>query len=335
MAEPAGAAIAMSVVVPCYNEEGSLAELCRRVGAVCRSLDATYEIVLVDDGSTDRTWALIAEHAASDPSIRGIRLARNHGHQLALTAGLAEARGARVLMIDADLQDPPELLPRMMAMMDEGYDVVYGKRLRRRGETWFKRVSARLFYRTLDWLSDVAIPVDVGDFRLVSRRILDAFLAMEERARFVRGMFAWLGYRQIAIEYERDPRFAGTTKYPFRRMMRFAIDALTGFSIAPLRLATTLAYVSLLVAALTGVYVLWSVIAHDTAPGWASLLLAVGFFSGIQLLTLGIIGEYLGRLYMETKRRPLVLVDQRTGTDSAPTTPDATPLTGDPAEPQP
>jgi len=303
----------VSVVVPCYNEEESLPELHRRVGAVCEALGLPYEIVLVDDGSRDATWRIIDDLAQLDPRVRGVKLARNHGHQLALTAGLAEARGARVLMIDADLQDPPELLPEMMRLMDQGYDVVYGRRIKREGETRFKTWSAAAFYRAINRVSDVPIPTDVGDFRLVSRRVLDAFLAMPERARFIRGMFAWLGHPQVALDYKRDARFAGETKYPLRAMLRFAADALTGFSTAPLRLATTLAYLTLMIAAATAVYVLWSVFTQATAPGWASLLLAVSFFSGIQLLTLGIIGEYLGRLYTEAKGRPLFLIEARAG----------------------
>jgi len=313
----AGRGVDVSVVVPCFNEEESLPELLRRVGEVLRGLDRRCEIVLVDDGSSDRTWEMIEARAARDPRVRGVRLARNHGHQLALTAGLAEARGDRVLMMDADLQDPPELLPAMMELMDRGYEVVYGRRVRRAGETLFKTATASLFYRAINRVSDVPIPLDVGDFRLVSRRVLDAFLDMPERARFVRGMFAWLGFRQIALEYERDARNAGETKYPLRAMLRFAGDALTGFSTAPLRLATMLAFVSLAIAAGMAVYVIWSVLTEQTAPGWASLLLAVSFFSGMQLLTLGIIGAYLGRLYIEAKGRPLFLVDRRTGGDGA------------------
>ncbi|MEO0623536.1 MAG: glycosyltransferase family 2 protein [Pseudomonadota bacterium] len=317
--------MSLSVVVPCFNEEESLPELHSRLTAVCESLGRPYELVLVDDGSRDRTWEIIAARAAADPHLHGVRLARNHGHQLALTAGLAAARGERVMMLDADLQDPPELLPQMMAEMDRGYDVVYGKRVRREGETAFKKTTASLFYRIINRLADVDIPVDVGDFRLVNRRVLDAFLAMPERTRFVRGMFAWLGHRQIGVDYIRQPRNFGESKYPLKHMIRFAGDALTGFSVAPLRLATWLAYASLVIAAAVGIYVLWSLIALQTVQGWASILLAVAFFSGIQLLTLGIIGEYLGRLYIESKGRPLFLV--------AETTAEAAGAHGDPTEP--
>lgn len=275
------------------------------------------EIILADDGSSDQTWAAIEAAHAKYPVVRGIRLSANRGHQVALTAGLEAARGARVFMLDADLQDPPEILPDMMMMMDRGYDVVYGRRAERQGETLFKKITAYGFYRFLNTLSDVDIPKDTGDFRLVSRRALDAVLAMPERARFIRGMFAWAGYKQIGLEYVRDARVAGVTKYPFRAMLRFATDALTGFSTKPLKMATRLAFLSLYVTFLMAVYVFLSLILHNTAPGWASMLLAISFFSGIQLLTLGIMGEYIGRLYMESKQRPMYFLSEETGTAAA------------------
>lgn len=216
-------------------------------------------------------------------------------------------------MLDADLQDPPELLSDMMAMMDRGYDVVYGRRSERKGESWFKKVTAHGFYRVLNRLSDVPIPNDTGDFRLVTRRALDAVLQMPERARFIRGMFAWVGFRQIGIEYIRDPRVAGETKYPLPKMIRFAFDALASFSIKPLQIATRMAFLTLIIAALMGVYVFWSLILYNAVAGWASTVLIISFFSGIQLLTLGIMGEYLGRLYVEAKGRPLFFVDEQTG----------------------
>ncbi len=271
------------------------------------------EIILADDGSSDQTWAAIEAAHARYPVVRGIRLSANRGHQVALTAGLEAARGARIFMLDADLQDPPEILPDMMMMMDRGYDVVYGRRAERQGETLFKKATAYLFYRFLNTLSDVDIPKDTGDFRLVSRRALTAVLAMPERARFIRGMFAWAGYKQIGLEYVRDARVAGVTKYPFRAMLRFATDALTGFSTKPLKMATRLAFLSLYVTFLMAVYVFLSLILYSTAPGWASMLLAISFFSGIQLLTLGIMGEYIGRLYMESKQRPMYFLSEETG----------------------
>lgn len=308
----------LSVVVPCMNEEESIPLLVERLAQAIAPWADRAEIILVDDGSTDSTWSMIKTSMAQVPQLVGLRLSANRGHQVALTAGLEAAKGERIFMLDADLQDPPEILPDMMTMMDQGYDVVYGRRAKRHGETLFKRFTAYGFYRVLNALSDVAIPKDTGDFRLVSRRSLDAVLDMPERARFIRGMFAWAGFRQIGLEYVRDARAAGTTKYPFRAMMRFAADALTGFSIRPLRFATRLSFLSLLVTLAMAVYVFGSLILYRTAPGWASIILAISFFSAIQLLTLGILGEYVGRLYVETKRRPLYFLAEETrGTDTA------------------
>lgn len=303
----------LSVVVPCMNEEEALPDLVARLSAAIAPYKARAEIILVDDGSTDGTWAAIRAAQSACPQLRGLRLSANRGHQAALTAGLEAARGARIFMLDADLQDPPELLPEMMSMMDRGYDVVYGRRAERQGESLFKRATAHLFYRALNTLSDVPIPKDTGDFRLVSRKALDAVLSMPEQARFIRGMFAWVGYRQIGIEYVRAPREKGQTKYPLRKMLAFATDAMTAFSTKPLRLATRLSFVSLGVAALMMFYVIHSLIVYQTAPGWASVTLAIAAFSGVQLLTLGILGEYIGRLYVEAKGRPLYFVAEQTG----------------------
>ncbi|MFW8633655.1 glycosyltransferase family 2 protein [Cribrihabitans pelagius] len=311
----------LSVVVPCYNEEESLPLLVERLVQAINPWAHEAEVILVDDGSSDQTWAAIETAHAAHPVVRGLRLSANRGHQVALTAGLAAARGGRVFMLDADLQDPPEILPDMMMMMDRGYDVVYGRRAERQGETIFKKATAFLFYRFLNTLSDVDIPRDTGDFRLVSRRALDAVLAMPERARFIRGMFAWAGFRQIGLEYVRDARVAGVTKYPFKAMLRFAADALTGFSTKPLKMATRLAFLSLYVTFLMAVYVFLSLALYQTAPGWASMLLAISFFSGIQLLTLGILGEYVGRLYMESKQRPMYFLAEDTARQAAPPAP--------------
>ncbi|WP_299153558.1 glycosyltransferase family 2 protein [uncultured Tateyamaria sp.] len=304
----------LSVVVPCMNEEESLPYLVDRLVQAIEPYKDRAEIVLVDDGSNDGTWAAITKAQATCPQLRGLRMSSNRGHQVALTAGLEAARGARIFMLDADLQDPPELLADMMAMMDRGHDVVYGRRAERQGETIFKRTTAHVFYRLLNTMSDVPIPKDTGDFRLVSRRALDAVLAMPERARFIRGMFAWVGYSQIGIEYARAPRHMGETKYPFRKMLRFAIDAMTAFSTKPLKLATRLSFVSLGVAGLMMIYVFRSLILYQTAPGWASVVLAIAAFSGVQLLTLGILGEYIGRLYVEAKNRPLYFIAEESRT---------------------
>jgi dolichol-phosphate mannosyltransferase len=302
-------ALRLSVVIPCHDEEEVLAELERRVVAVCAEVapDA-YEIVLVDDGSRDRTAAIIAEIAARNPAVVGVELARNYGHQIALTAGLAFARGQRILVIDADLQDPPELLPAMMAKMDAGANVVYGRRVDRRGETRFKVRSAHLFYRLLDRLTDIEVPVDTGDFRLMDRKTLDVLLSMPEQYRFIRGMVAWIGMRQEELPYERAARFAGETKYPFRKMVVFAIDAITGFSLAPLRLAFFLALAFLVAAIGMMAYVLVGYFFFDAVRGWASILLLFLVFSSAQLICISIIGEYVGRTYMQTKGRPLFVV---------------------------
>jgi len=301
----------LSVVVPCYNEEAVLPELRRRLAAVCeRQVGDAYEVILVNDGSRDRTWALIRAMADESPNIVGVNLSRNQGHQFALTAGLTLSRGTRVLIVDADLQDPPELLPEMMAAMDRGADVVYGQRLQREGEGLFKRATAFLFYRALSMMSEVEIPKDSGDFRLMHRTVVDALNRMPEQHRFIRGMVAWLGFRQVPIQYAREPRFAGTTKYPLRKMMRFAADAITGFSISPLRLSSVLALVCFLLTGVLAAYVLYAWYALSVVRGWTSLLLLFLAFTGVQLLVLGVLGEYVGRTYIEAKRRPLFIVSE-------------------------
>lgn len=300
----------LSIVVPCLNEEESIPALVGRLAATIAPWADNSEIILVDDGSTDGTWAEIQKARKTCPQLVGLRLSANRGHQIALTAGLEAAKGERVMMLDADLQDPPELLSDMMFLMDRGYDVVYGRRIERQGESIFKRASAHLFYRFLDMMSDVPIPRDTGDFRLVNRTTLDAVLAMPEKARFIRGMFAWAGFRQVGIEYVRAAREQGETKYPLRAMLRFAMDAMTAFSTKPLKLATRLSFLSLAVAGFMAIYVLRSLILFQTAPGWASVTLAISFFAGAQLLTLGIMGEYIGRLYVEAKNRPLYFVSE-------------------------
>jgi dolichol-phosphate mannosyltransferase len=301
---------AVSIVAPCHNEEEGLAEFHRRAALAAYGVAGdSYEIVLVDDGSTDLTWQRIEALSAADPCVVGVRLMRNHGHQLAATACLAVARGDRVLLIDADLQDPPELLADMMARMSEGADVVYGQRKSRDGESWFKTSTASLFYRLLSRLTDIRIPRDTGDFRLMSRRVLDVMLAMPERERFIRGMVSWIGGRQVPLVYERKARHAGRTKYNLPKMVRFATDAITSFSIGPLRLATWLGLSFAGVAVLLLLYTLAQWLAGNVVPGWTSTTGAIAFFAAVQLIVLGIIGEYLGRLVHEVKGRPLFLID--------------------------
>lgn len=300
----------LSIVAPCFNEEASIGEFHRRSqAAAMAAASGDFEIVLVDDGSTDRTWQLISALAADDPRVVGVRLRRNYGHQMAVTAGLDAARGERVLLIDADLQDPPELVGEMMRLMDEGAEVVYGKRAERAGETVFKRATAAIFYRVLRSLSSIDIPADSGDFRLMSRRVVDIFVSMPEQHRFTRGMISWIGGSQVALPYGRDPRFAGETKYPLSKMMRFAVDALTSFSIRPLRLATWLGFFSAFLAFGLMAYSSLRWVMGEVVDGWTSLIVAVAAFSAVQLIVLGILGEYVGRLVIESKRRPLYIVD--------------------------
>ncbi|NOD78573.1 MULTISPECIES: glycosyltransferase family 2 protein [unclassified Ruegeria] len=301
----------LSIVVPCYNEEAVLDELVRRATHVAAETFGTdYELVLIDDGSTDRTVEMIEGFANQNPNIRGVVLSRNHGHQRALSAGLIHCRGEIVLVLDADLQDPPELLPDMLAVLNEGADVVYGQRIKREGESLAKKTTASAFYRLLRLLSDVEIPLDTGDFRLMRRKVVDYLNTMPEEDRFIRGMVSWLGFRQVKFSYERAERFAGETKYPFRKMLRLAIDGVTGFSTVPLRIASWLALSMTVVSLGLFVWVILQRIAGETVSGWASTVVVVLLVSSVQLFTIGILGEYVGRLYMQSKKRPLFVVDR-------------------------
>jgi polyisoprenyl-phosphate glycosyltransferase len=303
----------LSVIAPCYNEAEVLPEFHRRVTAICRTVGQPYEFVLVNDGSSDQTWHIMVNLAASDPNLVLVNLSRNHGHQLALTAGLSVCRGERVLILDADLQDPPELLPDMLRMLEEGADVVYAQRRSRPGDGALKKATGAVFYRVLRGLSDTNVPLDTGDFRLLSRRVVDLLNAMPERHRFLRGMISWLGLRQQPLLYDRDARQAGNTKYPIRKQIRLALDGVTNFSIKPLALAsyagmaTTMFACGLLVYA----FVSW-LLRHElnTVPGWTSLMAAIAILGSVQLLVLGIIGAYLGRLYEQSVGRPLFVIDR-------------------------
>jgi dolichol-phosphate mannosyltransferase len=305
----------LSIVVPCYNEEACLPALHERLGAAARAtFGDDYEILLVNDGSKDRSWPIMSAMAEEDPHLVAVNLSRNHGHQLALTAGLDLARGDVVLIIDADLQDPPELLGAMVeTMRNEGADVVYGVRKSRAGETAFKRATAHGFYRLLANATDVDIPLDAGDFRLISRRALDILLAMPEQARFIRGMVAWIGFKQVPILYNRDERFAGESKYPLSKMLRFALDALTGFSSAPLKLASHAGLALSAGSVLIVLYILYAWIAGRNIQGWTSLMLVVVVLGAVQMFVLALMGEYIGRLYNESKRRPLYIVQEIAG----------------------
>lgn len=307
----------VSVVSPCFNEEEVLDEFHRRTAAACAALGCAYEIVLVNDGSRDSTAAILDDLAGRDPHVVAVHLSRNHGHQLALTAGLSTCRGEYVLAIDADLQDPPELLGEMLARCRQGADVVYGQRRRRAGETLFKKATAHWFYRTLDALTDTAIPRDTGDFRLMSRRAVEWFLEMPERHRFVRGMVAWIGLRQEAIGYDRDPRFAGESKYPLRRMLRLAADAITGFSTKPLLLAGHLAVGTAAVAAACAAYTVAAVVGGFDGAGVSAVAALACLLSSLQFAVLLIQGQYLGRLCEESRGRPLFIIDRIERRDGA------------------
>jgi polyisoprenyl-phosphate glycosyltransferase len=313
------AAPRLSVVIPCYNEEACLPELHRRVSEAARAaVGSDHEIVLVNDGSRDASWAIMQDLAARDPQLVCVNLSRNHGHQLALTAGLDLCRGETILIIDADLQDPPELLgPMMKTMKAEGADVVYGVRRKRAAETLFKKATASIFYRLLRRMTEVDIPLDAGDFRLMSRRALDALLAMPEQARFVRGMVAWIGFIQRPFLYDRAERFDGETKYPLSKMIRFAFDAVTGFSTAPLRFASHAGMWLVAASFLILAYILYGWLRGDTVEGWTSIMLIVVFLGAGQMFVLGMIGEYLGRLYVQAKGRPLYIVSDIAGNAGA------------------
>lgn len=300
----------LSIVVPCYNEAPCLEALHARVSAAARAaVGDAHEIVLVNDGSKDDSWAVMQRLSATDRHVVAINLSRNHGHQLALTAGLDLCAGEQILIIDADLQDPPELLADMrQTMIRESADVVYAVRRKREGETFFKKLTAAAFYRFLDRVTDTPIPLDTGDFRLMSRRALDALLSLPEQARFIRGMVAWVGFRQVPFAYDRHERHAGETKYPLSKMLRFAFDAVTGFSTAPLRWASHIGIALFFLSFLLLIYIAIGFLTGSAVQGWTSLMLITVFLGAVQMLVLGMIGEYLGRLYVEAKRRPLYLV---------------------------
>jgi dolichol-phosphate mannosyltransferase len=307
----------LSIVVPCFNEEEVVSETVRRLKALRGELaNLDVEVIFVDDGSNDRTRDLLKSFAAEDDGIRLIAFARNFGHQIAVTAGVDAAKGDAVVLIDADLQDPPEVIHEMISKWRDGFDVVYGVRTDRKGESLFKRMTARWFYRLLNSLSDVPIPLDTGDFRLISRRVADTLRAMPERDRFVRGMVSWVGFRQIALPYRRGKRFAGTSKYPLGKMLRFATDGILSFSRMPLQMSATAGMLCASLALLGIIYsVLVRLFTHDWVEGWTALMVAVLFIGGVQLIAIGIVGEYVGRIYNEIKKRPLYVVQEYIGFD--------------------
>ena len=305
----------LSIVIPCFNEEEVIVETITRLQFICSEIiDLDVELIFVDDGSSDNTRNLLLNATSHDPRIRLIYFARNFGHQIAVTAGIDASSGDAVVLIDADLQDPPEVIHDMIIKWREGYDVVYGTRTDRPGESRLKIATAHGFYRLLNFLSDVPIPLDTGDFRLMSRHVIDTFRAMPERDRFVRGMVSWIGFKQTSIPYKRAERFAGTSKYPLKKMLRFAADGILSFSTKPLQLSITFGILSSSLAFAGILFTLiFRIFTKTWVEGWATLMIAVLFIGGVQLISIGILGEYIGRIYSEVKNRPLYIVKEYVG----------------------
>ncbi len=300
----------LSLIIPIFNEEAVIPELHRRLREVMEKLESdvrSWEVVFVDDGSKDKSLSLLKAMSADESRFKVLAFSRNFGHQLAITAGIDKAEGDAVVIIDADLQDPPEVIQEMIARWRGGFDVVFGVRRSRAGETFFKKLTAALFYRVLrTMLGGMAIPVDAGDFRLISRPVVMTLRSLKEKHRFVRGMVTWVGFKQSALYYDREARFAGETKYPFTKMVRFAVDAITSFSIVPLRFATWLGVLAGVVAGVSALWVMYArLFMHDTVQGWTTIMIAVALGSSAQLIMIGVLGEYIGRIYEEIKRRPL------------------------------
>ncbi len=306
----------LSIVVPVYNEQEVIDETFRRLSEVFKNYFMRVEYIFINDGSKDNTYFKLGQIAENNPEVRIINFARNFGHQIAITAGMDYAKGDAVVIIDADLQDPPEVIKQMVEKWQEGYEVVYGKRLQREGETFFKKFTAKMFYRFLDSMTDVKLPVDVGDFRLIDRKVCDAMKCLPERSRYVRGLVSWVGFKQTSVEYKREKRFAGETKYPLKKMIKLAGDGIFSFSYKPLKLAT---FVGMVISALSFVYLIIVLIQrfvkNDVASGWASSMAVSLFFNGVMLIVLGIMGEYVGRIYEEVKARPLYIVGELIGFD--------------------
>lgn len=309
--------IDLSIVVPLYNEQDNIDYLIDRVIKAISQLNLPYEIVCVNDGSKDNTLELLIKHHLHNPQIKIVNLSRNFGKEIALSAGIDYAQGAAVIPIDADLQDPPELIGQLVEKWREGYDVVYATRKSRTGESWLKRFTAKYFYKTIGKMSRVPIPPNTGDFRLLDRTVVEALKKMPERTRFMKGLFAWVGYKQTAIFFDREPRFAGKTTWNYWKLWNFALDGIISFSLFPLKIWTYLGlFVSLISLLYASFLVIRTLIFGIEVPGYASLMVAVLFFGGIQLITLGVIGEYLGRVYEEVKRRPLYFVRESYGFDN-------------------
>ena len=299
----------LSVVIPIYNEEANIPALYQRLRTVGEQMGVSYELIFVNDGSRDRSLELLRTLAAQHPQVRYIDFSRNFGHQIAVTAGLDLSRGEAVAIIDADLQDPPELLPALYQKLHQGYEVVYAKRRRRQGESAAKKLTAKLFYRLLTRITHISIPVDTGDFRVISRKVVEALKRMPEQNKFIRGQISWIGYRQTYLDYDRAERAGGATGYTYRKMLRLALDGITGFSDVPLKVATVSGFAVSGVAFLVVLYTLYArFVTHDYQPGWASLMVSILFLGGVQLIAVGIIGEYLSRLSTNVRQRPLYII---------------------------
>lgn len=307
----------ISIVVPVYNEQDVIMESYKRLTAVMQSSNEPYELIFVNDGSRDRSPELLSELCKTDASVRFINFSRNFGHQPAITAGMDYASGDAIVVIDADLQDPPEIILEMIKKWREGYDVVYGKRVKRKGETFFKKITAKLYYRLLRNMTSVDIPTDTGDFRLIDRKVCNAMKTLTERNRYVRGLVSWVGFKQIAVEYVREERFAGVTKYPLKKMLKFAMDGITAFSYKPLKFATSIGFLFSIVSFVYLIIIIFQRLFTDTTvSGWASTIAVILFTQGIVLMMLGIIGEYIGRIFDEIKGRPIYIVNEVVGFDS-------------------
>jgi len=304
-----------SIIVPLYNEEEVLPQTYPRLKKVMESLDDSYEVIMINDGSKDKTAFMAKEICLENPSFKMINFSRNFGHQTAITAGMDHARGQAIIVIDADLQDPPEIIPQMIAKWKEGFEVVYGRRISRKGETFFKKFTARMFYRTLNKLVDIKMPTDVGDFRLIDKKVKDALITIPEHNRYVRGLISWLGFKQTSVDFARDARAAGETKYPFRKMIKLALDGITSFSYKPLKFSVNIGlFISAFSIAFAIAVVLlrfFDIVAME--PGWASLMVVILFFFGVVLIMLGIIGEYIARIFEEVKGRPLYIISEKIG----------------------
>ncbi len=310
----------ISLVVPVFNEDEVIAKTHDRLIKVIDSLELSFELIYVNDGSRDATASIIRSFCSSDKRVKMISFSRNFGHQTAITAGMDHAAGAAIIIIDADLQDPPELIPKMLDLWQQGYQVVYGRRISRRGETWFKRTTAKFYYRTLKRLTDVSIPVDVGDFRLIDACVRDALLKVPEHNRYVRGLISWLGYKQTFVDYVRDPRQAGNSKYPLSKMLRLAADGITSFSYKPLKLGISIGLLlsafSLVLAFAVFISRLFDLVWME--PGYASMMCVILFFFGVVLIILGIMGEYIARIFEEVKDRPLYIICDKEGSFQQP-----------------